>query len=152
MGSSISSTRLGDIFSDVLKLAVKVVPELTRVTPGYCKLADQYHDEEWRCFAHSIHRPWKVCWARAAADDLTDGEIIGISAHELGHIIAEGTGMIRDPLVAHSKAIVGERTPQAVQNEANWVVKNLLKLPLRYNKRELEEVSPGKFYRIIRGL
>jgi hypothetical protein len=78
---------------------------------------------------------YTVCFARASEEELTDGEILGISAHEFGHIVA-----IRDRWPEHE---FHETRHPAVEEEANRIARRVLGFRgLKYNLRTLEEL-PG---------
>ena len=98
-------------------------------------MADRDHKKLWRHFAHSLHQQGEVCFARAAEKELTDEEMAGIMAHELGHIVAERLG-----LPAHKAAKKAGKTPKSVQREADAVSRDIFGLKIRYNYLELEEI------------
>lgn len=102
-----------------------------------CPMADREHRKRWRQFMHSGHvdrqRRARVCVAAAAEDELTHRELLGMIAHEMGHIIGEALGY-----PAHTR---NPRTPKAVQAEADWIARHVLGLPVRYNKRTIEELA-----------
>ncbi len=103
-------------------------------------MANADHDLKWRQFAHTGHKPGVVCFAEDAEEELTDGEIRGISAHELGHVLAD-----KMALPAHTQmskeSRVREKTPKKVQEEADGIARWIFGLPLYYNSRSLEELS-----------
>ena len=110
-----------------------------KIEPQFCKEADKLHRKEWRLFAHQGHRKGKICFAKAAERDLTDEEIAGISAHELGHAVAQDFG-----LPAHSSTPpTSGPTPKKIQREADEVVRHFFRLPLWYNSRKLQETDPA---------
>ena len=80
----------------------------------------------------------KVCFARAADYDLTDLELEGVSAHELGHVIGDTLGF-PEHVKSHARRTRG--TPWKVQAEANRISKHLLGLPIRYNDDEVQELA-----------
>lgn len=104
-----------------------------------CPDTDRDHRKKWRQFAHSNHYPMSICFARAAEKELTDTELLGMMAHEVGHLVA-----IDLKLPAHmseERSPDTGKTPQAVQDEADWVVRNLLGIPIHYNARTLQELT-----------
>lgn len=106
----------------------------------FCPLADDDHARTWRHFAHSGHGKDMVCLARAAEHELTDREIAGIIAHELGHIFA-----MRARLPAHMREPKKRylvTTPKLVQDEADDVAREVFGFEIRYNRRTLEELAP----------
>lgn len=131
-------TRVEILFKLVRDYAAEQVPWLRRVRVRFCKLADAAHRARWRLFAHSGHvGVYTVCFARAAENKLTDEEILGMSAHELGHVV--GT---RERYPEHSKPHRGRETPKAVQNEADRIAREVLGFRnLRYNRRTLQELQ-----------
>ena len=133
-----SGTGLEGVFSAVLVSASACVTFLRRVRMRYCKDADASHRRRWRLFAHSGHVRGRVCFARAAAQELTPSEMVGMSAHELGHVVADKLGL---PAHVQSRYSRGKETPQSVQDEADWVARHLFGIPIRYNKRTLQELD-----------
>lgn len=129
--------RVKSIFQSVLAHARKQYP-IPGVTVGFCPTADRDHEKEWRVFAHTGHKEGKVCFAKAAEKDLTDGEIRGISAHEIGHIVAQRIGL---PGHLKMETTKGEGTPKKVQEEADGVAFHVFGLPLYYNSRNIEDLS-----------
>ena len=105
---------------------------------GFCDLCDREHKASWRQFAHACHFKDTVCWARAAntnlvdlKTDLTDAEIDGITAHELGHIVANELG-----LEHHRKT---RRRTKGVEDEANFAAA-AMGFVVRYNSDTLPEL------------
>lgn len=136
--------RVATLFGLVRAHAAQRFPWLGKVEVRFCVSADREHRKRWRQFAHTGHDPYTVCFARAAERELTDEEILGMSAHELGHVV--GT-RLRYP--EHMKPGRGRGTPQRVQDEADWIARKLLGFPtLSYNRRTLEElrVQPVMIY------
>lgn len=125
--------RLSSRFGVVLHQASLTFPWLSRVRLRYCSMADREHLKSWRQFSHACHRKDIVCWARAAGKELTDTEIYGITAHELGHIIGEEIGA-----PAHRRARDRGAGDEAAEREANLLA---LTMGFRvvYNSRKLEE-------------
>jgi hypothetical protein len=112
------------------------LPWIGSVAVRFCKQADSEHRRSWRQFAHTGHEPYVVCFARAAEDELTDEEVLGMSAHELGHVV--GT-RLRYP--EHMRPSRGKSTPKRVQDEADRIAREVLGFAgLRYNRRSLEEL------------
>lgn len=106
-----------------------------QVKVDFCPLADREHALKWRQFAHTNHRVYTVCFARASEWELTDEEVIGMVAHEFGHIV--GT-RLRYP--EHMKNRPGTKTPKVVQAEADRIASEVLGFDIRYNKRTLQEL------------
>lgn len=102
-----------------------------------CPQADREHRKQWRQFMHSGHldrlRRARVCVAAAAEAELTHKELLGMIAHEFGHIIGTALGY-----PAHAK---NPPTPKAVQAEADMIARRVLGLPIRYNRRTIEELA-----------
>jgi len=105
----------------------------------FCATASAYHASAPRVFAHTGHRKGVVCWAKEANSELSDREILGISFHEIGHVIADQIGQ----LPGHNLVVRGEKTPQQTQDEADEIVRQILGIPLYYNRRTLQEVAPA---------
>lgn len=128
-------SRVGTLFRIAKDYAALKVPWVSKVKPVFCKLADDYHRQKWRYFAHSGHLGvYTVCFARASDEELTDGEVIGISAHELGHVVA-----IKERFPEHEFHLT--RHPH-VEEEANRIARHILGFRgLKYNLRTLEEVK-----------
>jgi hypothetical protein len=136
------SSRVRTLFRLVQRVAARGgYSWLLRIPVRFCKLADRAHRERWRLFAHTENPKvgvYTVCFSRAAERELTDEEILGMSAHELGHVVG---GMDRWP--EHSKPQRGPETPQAVQDEADRIAREVLGFRnLRYNRRSLQELRP----------
>lgn len=131
-------SRVAVLFGIVREQAAHRFPWIQKFKVESCELADRHHNERWRQFAHTNHRVYTVCFCKAAELELTDEEILGMSAHELGHVV--GT-RLRYP--EHSKPVKGSKTPKAVQDEADRIAREVLGFEgLRYNKRTLQEISP----------
>jgi hypothetical protein len=76
-----------------------------------------------------------VCVARAAGTEMTQRELVGVMAHELGHIVGTELGFPE-----HSRSnLKSGKTPQAVQDEADWIARSVLGFKVRYGKRTLQE-------------
>lgn len=127
-------SRVGTLFRIVRDYAALKVPWLSKVKPVFCTLADSYHKQKWRYFAHSGHLGvYTVCFASASEGELEDGEALGISAHELGHIVA-----IKARFPEHEFHLT--RHPH-VEEEANRIARRVLGFRgLKYNLRTLEEL------------
>lgn len=111
-------------------------PWIGSIKVKLCGQADADHRKSWRQFAHTGHDPYVVCFARAAERELTDEEILGMSAHEIGHVVG---ARLRYP--EHTKRGSGKRTPQRVQDEADRIAREVLGFTgLRYNRRSLQEL------------
>lgn len=128
--------RVECLFHLVRAHAALKFPWIAKVEVRFCAKADKDHLLKWRRFAHTGHEPYVVCFARLSEADLTDEEILGISAHELGHVV----GMrLRYP--EHSRPVRGRSTPKRVQDEADRIAREVLGFEgLRYNRRSLEEL------------
>lgn len=111
-------------------------PWIAQVKVKFCSKADRDHAMKWRQFAHTNHAVYTVCFSRAAERELTDEEILGMSAHELGHVVGK---RLRYP--EHSRPVTGKRTPKRVQDEADRIAVEVLGFEgLRYNKRTIQEL------------
>lgn len=128
--------RVEVLFALVRAHAALKFPWLAKVEVRFCKQADAEHRKTWRQFAHTGHDMYVVCFARASERELTDEEILGMSAHELGHVVGK---RLRYP--EHTRPIRTKKTPKAVQDEADRIAREVLGFEsLRYNKRTLEEL------------
>lgn len=127
--------RLEKRFGAVLQTAIRTFPWLSRVRMRLCPLCDREHAANWRQFSHACHRAGAVCWARAAETELTDSEIDGIAAHELGHIVADALG-----LPAHRRTGQGYLDREGVEAEANDMAWRM-GLRIWYNDRTIEDVT-----------
>lgn len=127
-------SRVGTLFRIVRDYAALKVPWLSKVKPVFCTIADGYHKKKWRFFAHSGHLDvYTVCFAKAAERELTDEEVLGISTHELGHVVA-----IKDGWPEHATA-TGRSAK--VESEADRIARHVLGFRnLRYNLRTLQEL------------
>jgi len=128
-------SRTGTLFRIARDYAALKVPWLSEVKPVFCTLADVYHKQKWRYFAHSGHLGvYTVCFTEASDDELTDGEVLGISAHELGHIVA-----IQARFPEHEFHLTWH---PHVEEEANRIARRVLGFRgLKYNLRTLEEIK-----------
>lgn len=129
------NSRVEILFGIARNYAAKKVPWLARVKFTFCREADDWHRHKWRFFAHSGHLGvYTVCFARASETELTDEEALGISAHELGHVVA-----IRDGWPEHATA-TGRSA--RVESEADRIARRVLGFRgLKYNLRSLEELQ-----------
>ncbi len=129
---------LDSVFEKVLYRAFLVFPWIAATKLRYCARADSDHRKSWRQFAHTGCQEDAVCFARAANDELTVGEMTGMVAHELGHVVGD---TLRFP--EHAKAFkkAGGRTPQSVQDEADRISKEFFGIEVKYNKRTLQEAK-----------
>jgi hypothetical protein len=110
-------------------------PWLAKVEVRFCKQADATHKKKWRHFAHANHDVYTVCFAKASEKDLTDEEILGITAHELGHIV--GT-RLRYP--EHAR-LNPPHWKKPVEQEAQRIAREVLGFTtLRINNRQLQEL------------
>jgi len=129
-------TRIETLFRVVREHAAARFPWIRSVRFAFCSLADRHHAEKWRQFAHTEHRVYTVCFAKASEFALTDEEVLGMSAHELGHIVGK---RLRYP--EHSRPTTAKKTPKPVQDEADRIAREVLGFEgLRYNKRTLQEL------------
>lgn len=130
-------SRIEVLFGLVRSQAAMRFPWLAQVKVRFCPTADRDHGMKWRQFAHTNHRVYTVCFAKASEFELTDEEILGMSVHELGHVIGK---RLRYP--EHSRPITTKRTPKAVQSEADAIARTVLGFEgLKYNKRSLQELN-----------
>lgn len=128
------SSRVSAAFRLVIKRASKRLPWISRTKLRFCANADADHKRKWRQFMHSNERPMTVCAARAAEVEMTDSELVGMIAHELGHVAGEALGFPE-----HAKHTKAGKTPQAVQDEADWIARHVIGFKVRYNRRTLQE-------------
>jgi len=113
-------------------------PWMRAVQMEFCPLADKQHRKSWRSFAHTNHSMYTVCFAKAAEKELTDLEILGVVAHELGHIV--GT-RLRYPEHAALRNPPHWKLP--AEEEANRIAREVLGFTgLRINQRTLQELRP----------
>ena len=128
--------RVETLFALARAHAAMKFPWIAKVEVRFCEKCDTDHRKRWRQFAHTGHESYVVCFARAAEKELTDEEILGMSAHELGHVV--GT-RLRYP--EHSRPSTSRSTPKRIQEEADRIAREVLGFTgLRYNKRTLEEL------------
>ncbi|MGI0147907.1 MAG: hypothetical protein ACREDF_00035 [Thermoplasmata archaeon] len=127
--------RVETLFRVARDYAALRVPWLKKAKFHICELADFQHTRAWRYFAHSGHLGvYTVCFATASEAELTDGEALGISAHEFGHLVA-----IKEHFPEHEFHLT--RHPH-VEEEANRIARRVLGFRgLKYNLRTLEEVK-----------
>jgi hypothetical protein len=129
--------RVAAAFDYVVSRASRKLPWLSGVKLRYCRSADAEHRRKWRQFMHSNERRMTVCVARAAETELTDRELLGMAAHELGHIVGTELEFPEHQRPNHRSG----KTPTAVQREADWIARNVLGFKIRYNKRTIQEVA-----------
>lgn len=111
-------------------------PWIRKVGVQFCKLADKAHRLKWRNFAHTDHAVYTVCFAKVSESELTDEEILGIAAHELGHIVG-----IRLRYPEHAR-LNPPHWKKPVEEEANRIAREVLGFEgLRINRRTLQELS-----------
>lgn len=138
--------RIPRAFLRVRAVAAAVEPALARVRWTVCHIADRDHRKKWRQFAHANHFPDVVCIAAAAETELRDGELLGLVAHEIGHVEQEAAGA-----PAHRRDYAGPGTPKSVQDEANVVAREISRrmgMGFRYGSRTVQEMyarpNPGR--------
>lgn len=127
--------RVDRLFGRLRAYASARLPWLRDVQVRHCTECDRDHKKKWRQFAHAAHRPMVVCFARDAEREMTDLEILGMGAHEIGHIIGDKVGLPR-----HRGSSGAGKTPLAVQDEADKAVLHMLGLVIKYNDRTLQEL------------
>lgn len=111
-------------------------PWIGSVKFAFCPTADRSHRREWRQFAHTNHRVYTVCFAKAADSELTDEEIIGISAHEIGHIVG-----IRLRYPEHMVRTNPSHWKEPAELEAQRIAIEVLGFEgLKINRRTLQEL------------
>lgn len=126
--------RVETLFALARDYAARRVPWLARVKFRFCREADDWHRHKWRFFAHSGHLGvYTVCFARASETELTDEEVLGISAHELGHVVAIKEGYPEHATAAGRSA--------RVESEADRIARQVLGFRgLQYNLRTIQEL------------
>jgi len=129
-------SRVRSAWNKVLSKATRRLPWLKKAKLHFCQDADRAHRKKWRLFAHANHHRMSVCIARAAEQELTDNELVGMLAHELGHVVGDALDFPE-----HKKITKSKGTPFKVQAEADWIATRVLCFPIRYNKRELQEAT-----------
>jgi hypothetical protein len=111
-------------------------PWLSRFRLKFCPLADRQHGMKWRTFAHTNHRVYTVCFAKAAEAELTDEEILGVSAHEIGHVVG-----IRLRYPEHVTRSNPPHWKEPAEQEAQRIAVEVLGFQgLRINRRTLQEL------------
>jgi hypothetical protein len=129
-------SRTAVLFGLVREQAALRFPWIRQIKFGFCPLADQHHAKKWRYFAHTNHRVYTVCFAKASETNLTDEEILGISAHELGHIVG-----IRLRYPEHAIRANPPHWREPAEQEANRIAVEVLGFEgLRINRRTLQEI------------
>lgn len=131
--------RVRSAWKRVLAQAKRRLPWLSRAKLRFCLEADRLHRKKWRFFAHANHHNLSVCIARAAEQELTDAELVGMLAHEMGHVVGDTLGFPE-----HKKATRSKGTPWRVQLEADWIARRVLGFKILYNRRTLQEVTPRR--------
>ena len=112
-------------------------PWISRFRVAFCELCDRRHRAKWRNFAHTNHRVYTICFARAAETELTDEEILGISAHELGHVV--GTRLRYPEHAIHTNP---PHWKEPAELEANRIAVEVLGFDgLRINRRKVQELT-----------
>jgi|RhiMethySRZTD1v2_1073278.scaffolds.fasta_scaffold843859_4 hypothetical protein len=130
-------SRVAVLFGLARDHAARRFPWISKFKVEFCAQADRHHGKKWRQFAHTNHRVYTVCFAKAAEVDLTDEEILGISAHELGHIVG-----IRLRYPEHSVVANPPHWKEPAELEAQRIAVEVLGFTkLRMNKRTLQELQ-----------
>jgi len=137
--SVVNFPRIRETFWLLSDHALWMIPELPSRRIQICKLADTDHKKTWRVFAHTLHEEGTICFAAAAEEELTQEELAGIMAHEFGHLIA---AHLKWP--GHNPS-----TPKWIQDKADQAVREILKLPLKYNNRKIQELSSPTILALI---
>lgn len=131
--------RLEQAFQAVRSLGSVPFPWISKVRLVVgCSVSEEEHLEKWRQFAHACHRPMAVCIARDADRELTDRELVGVFAHELGHVVGDEASF-----PAHHRHRGGKsgKTPQSVQDEADWISEKFFGIRIRKNRRKIQEAA-----------
>ena len=130
-------SRIQALFGLVIDAAAETArfPWIRKVKFAFCPLADKHHAEKWRQFAHTNHRVYTVCFAKAAEWELYEEEVLGMVAHELGHIVGK---RLRYP--EHTRVTREKGTPKRVQDEADRIAREVLGFNVQYNRRTLQEL------------
>lgn len=129
-------SRVEALFQIARAQAERRFPWMRSVKVAFCPLADRHHAAKWRQFAHTNHRVYTVCFARAADRDLTDEEILGMVAHEFGHIVGK---RLRYP--EHTMLANPPHWKKPAELEANRIAVEVLGFEgLRINRRTLQEL------------
>lgn len=136
MPATALAIRLAASFDYVVARAAKRVPWLLSANLRFCDECDRDHKRQWRLFMHTGHYRMTVCVARASETELTDKELVGMFAHELGHVVGVELGYPEHGRKHQGRGL----TPKRVQDEADMIARRVLGFrTLRYNKRTLEE-------------
>lgn len=133
-----AANRVKRLFREAYTFAKARYP-LPPLKAEFCPISDRLNLSDPRVFGHTSHRKGVICWARAAETELSDAEVLGITFHEIGHVIAEE---LRN-LPGHNLVPKGDKTPEPTQREADEIVRQILRVPLFYNRRTIQEVAPG---------
>jgi hypothetical protein len=64
---------------------------MIKIKIKHCSEADEEHAASFRQYAHTFHYPNIICVAKAFWK-LPEGYLMGILAHEIGHILSDGKG------------------------------------------------------------
>ena len=111
-------------------------PWLDKFKMKFCPKADRDHGMKWRQFAHTNHRVYTVCFAKASEVELTDEELLGVSAHELGHVVG-----IRLRYPEHAARANPPHWKEPAEQEAQRIAIEVLGFEgLRINRRTLQEI------------
>ncbi len=133
-----AESRVEKLFGEAFEYAKARYP-LPPLKAKFCQISDLLNVSDPRVFGHTGCRKGVVCWARASEQQLSDAEILGISFHEIGHEIATQLG----GLPGHNLKPKGNETPEPTQREADEIARQILRVPLYYNRRTIQEVAPG---------
>lgn len=113
------------------KKATRHVPRRLNLRVG-CALIRRMRKSNPRAFFHVNHRRNTVCTVPEASW-LAMGHIVGLIAHELGHLIA------------------GRAWDRSAQHDADEAVRRFLKLPIRYRGSLLLQWVPPAVVRRVLG-
>lgn len=111
-------------------------PWISKLNVKFCPRADRDHGMKWRNFAHTNHRVYTVCFAKASETELTDEEILGIAAHEIAHVVG-----IRLRYPEHMVRANPPHWKEPAEQEAQRIAIEVLGFDgLRINRRTLQEL------------
>lgn len=70
-----------------------------------CRVAQKHHDRSLRQYAHVLHHPGKICVAEEFWL-LSEKHLLGILAHEVGHVLAHDDGLASTEAQADAAALM----------------------------------------------